>query len=339
MIRITICEPFPTGSCSYYRSLGPLYKLRKYNSNIEFSQLILAEYTEKIAWNVLANTDILFLQRPTDDTYIRSLELAKDMSVKVWVDFDDNFHEIPEDNPNYENFATEERRNNVTKSLELADIITFSTKALKEYYKDYYEKSYIIENCHNDYNYPFTKKEKSSNIISWRGSNTHKNDLMSCLQEMGNVAGKYKDWGWLFIGGGIDFVEYELKYRQKVEKFSNIQAKDITIYNKLFKKISSAVHICPLLFSLFNECKSNISWIEGTYFGSAVVAPKIHEFEKPGCVNYTESDGSFEYNLERLVKDENFRNKKYEESFEYIQNNLLLSDVNKKRLGIIDRLI
>lgn len=333
MIRITICEPFPTGSCSYYRSLMPLYKLRK------LSNLKLAEYTTSIAWTVLANTDILFVQRPTDDTYIKSIELAKDMNVKVWVDFDDNFHEVPEDNPNYEKFTEKTRLKNVIKSFELADIITFSTKALKDYYSEYDNKSVVVENAHNDYNYPFTKCEKNSNVISWRGSETHKNDVMSCLEQMGNVADNHKDWGWMFMGNGIDFVEYEMKFRRKIDKFSNIPAKDITVYNKLFKKISASVHICPLVFSKFNECKSNISWIEGTYFGSAVVAPKMYEFEKPGCVNYTENDGSFEYNLERIVKDKKFRDKNYEESYNYILDNLLLSNINKKRLEVIERLI
>jgi len=327
MIKISIHEPLPHSAVSYYRSIGTFSYLPKKNDKIQIS------IPGQISWNNLIGTDIFYMERPQQDNDLQALQLAKDFNIKVWVDYDDCLHEIPQYNPAYKFYKKTSVLKNIEKAMTMADIITVSTPTLKEYYKKYNENIYVIENAHNDYQYKFKKKDETFQSINWRGSATHRSDLLSVSENIFNLAKKYKNWAWTFVGNDLWYIT------EKIKCF-NIQECDIIDYYKFIKDLKSAIQIVPLVHNQFNQCKSNIGWIEGTYAGSTCICPTLPEFEKPGIVNYNfEKENSFGYYLEKTISNNSFRKKKYIESYNYIKENLLLSKINSKRLEIIERLL
>lgn len=82
----------------------------------------------------------------------------------------------------------------------------------------------------------------------------------------------------------------------------------------------------PLRDTIFNMGKSNISWMESTYAGAAFFGNKaLPEFNHPFI-----SDLKL---LPKAISEHHidYMNRKNEDSWEYIKDNLLLSEVNKIR--------
>jgi hypothetical protein len=322
LIKIKIYDVAPKGACSFYRGWGVLSKLHKLRSDI------IVEFETGISWNHLIDCDILYLVRPVENNYIESIEMAKNFGVIVWSDFDDLLPEIPEDNPSYNYFTSETILKNVETAIKNSDIVTVSSELIKEYYKKINPDIIVIENAFNDYNLKFEKRTNEKKRIMWRGSDTHRKDLLSCKDGMISINSKYPDWNWVFIGSNPWYITDEIKNSIIVSELELIK------YNKFIKDIAPAITIIPLVDNLFNRAKSNCSWIEGTYAGSCCIAPDLPEFQKDGCINY---DNNFEYLLEKTIKSKSFRQENYNKSFEYIHDNLLLSKINQKRIQIIEK--
>lgn len=326
-MKISICEAAPQGACSYYRSIGPLTKLRHINPKIQ------TQILSTVTWNNLFDTDILFLARPDSQAFIEMAEIAKNLNIPVWVDWDDNIFKIPPYNPAYKHYKKKSTIKAIETCIELADTVTVSTQNLKEFYLTYNKNIVIIENAFNDYNYAFEKVSNQFNSIFWRGSNTHRQDLLSVAQQIFGLSKKYKEWTWVFVGGDPWYITDNIK------NIFILNEIDVITYNKFLKDNKSAITQVPLLVNEFNESKSNIAWIEGTSAGSAVIAPELPEFQKPGIINYAEKNGSYEYYMEKLIKSKEYRIKNYSKSFDYISENLMLSTINQKRIRVMENLL
>jgi len=111
-------------------------------------------------------------------------------------------------------------------------------------------------------------------------------------------------------------------------------------YFRYIKSLNPMIQLCPLVVNDFNLAKSNISWIEGTYSGAVTIAPmNFHEFRKHGIFTYG-SQESLYYTFEAFFQmTETELEKMYNESFEEIKSNLLLSHVNKQRAEIVQKLL
>lgn len=341
-MNVLIYEPMPMSAVSYYRSIGVLSYLSRKNSNIK---LLIPK---QISWNVLTEADILYMQRPQHIHELQALEMAKNFNVKTWVDYDDLLHEVPPGNPLYLQYQDKELRKRIERTIIMSDVVTVSTKKIKEFYVDFNENIHIIPNAHNDYVYAWNKITDPVFAVNWRGSNTHFEDLLSVAKTMFIIAKNQPKLAWTFIGNDIHQI---IRYIERKFNFGECDAID---YNKFILDLKSAIQIAPLALNKFNEAKSNISWIEGTFAGSTTVAPDMLEFDRPGVIKYKPTDltkfdpfdfdnhfkenQSFGYQLERTIRSKEYRQKNYIESYEYIKENLMLSKINDKRIEIIESL-
>lgn len=332
-MKIKICDPVPDGACCFYRSIGPLSKLSKLDPTISI------EHMKNVAWHTISDADILFFERPQDQQYLEAIEMAKNFNIPVWIDFDDDLFSLEKDNPGYQYYSKEKTQNIISKCIKLADVVTVTTESIKDAFSHLNKNIVVIENALNNYNLPLKKIKNKFKVISWRGSNTHRKDLLSCSESMFKIAKAYeKEWSWVFIGGNASAPLWYITDR--IKQHFNLKECDIVTYHKFLRDLKSSIQIVPLIVNKFNMSKSNIAWIEGVFTGASALAPKgLPEFARPGITNYNpENEESFGYNLEKLMKDERLREKNYLTSFDYIQENLLLSTVNKKRLEVIESL-
>lgn len=316
----------PNSAVSFYRSIGPMSYLPKLDKNIEL------RLPSKISWSTIAGADIFYIERPQENNDLAAIKLAKDFNAKIWLDFDDLLHEVPKYNPSYKFYNDKRTQDNIEEAMLLADVITVSTNEIKDYYYEMNNNIHVIENSHNDYIYPFNKITDTKETINWRGSDTHRQDLLSVAENIWSVSERNPAWGWTFIGKDPWYIT------EKIKNYFQFDECDIVTYNKFILDLRSAIQIVPLIQNNFNKGKSNIGWLEGTYCGSATIAPSLPEFDKPGVINYMDKEDSFGYYLEKAIKSKSFRQQKYIESYEYIKENLLLSTINKKRLEIVEML-
>jgi hypothetical protein len=326
MIKIKICTQYPKGACSYYRTMGTFSKLSKISQ-----EPILIEQLLDFDWHSLSDADIVVFERPINENFLKAMEFTKNFGIKVWADIDDDFFSVPKYNPAHKVFSKKETTEHIEKCLSLTDVLTVTTPALKEKYKKFCNRIEIVENAFNDYNFTLLEHPSKNNIINWRGSKTHRNDILSCLIPMMKVSEENKETLFHFIGNDLWYIENAIKNIGRCEEKLTVE------YFNFIKQLNPKIQICPLEFNEFNISKSNISWIEGIYSGAVCVGPDMPEWRLPGIETYKTPDEFYE-KVTMLLNDNEKRIKNFYESLNYIKENLLLSIVNKKRLEIINSL-
>ena len=324
-MRVKLAVQYPHGACSYYRSIGVFSKLHKLNNNIEISHI------KEIEWHMIADADVLYLERPCNYEFHTAIQMAKDFNVPVWIDFDDNLFDLPEYNPGHKYFSQKSTKECIEKCIKLADVITVTTPELQKVFSNYHGNVKIIENAFNDYNFNLPDQASKNESCLWRGSETHRNDLLGVAPQIFDLADKYKKWGWCFVGNNVWYMTDNINNHYQIDELPQLK------YWKFIKQTNAGIQINPLAFNRFNVGKSNIAWIEGIFAGSCCIAPELPEWKRPGVTLYNNSN-DFKDKLEYLIKDKKAREINFKLSREYILDNLLLSKINEKRLKILEEL-
>lgn len=317
--RVLGLIPVPNDGTSYYRAVVPFNALHLEGKiNFDFT---LAE--QVIDWDNLSRYDTIFFQRPYSMQHVQNCINAKLMNKKVVIDYDDYLFGLQKDNSLYKVYSTEQAAKNMTYMLNNADVIMCSTQYLAELLMqktDRHQRFKVVENALDD---SFLKigSFATGDGIMYRGAQSHRNDLKSVAPQMINV-GKHHPISFFgfepkFITSKIDYFHYP---------FTGILRFYDNIRNGLWQ-----VMVVPLCDNDFNRAKSNIAWIEGTFAGAAILAPWTQEWDIPGITNYKDAE-HFEALLRMMINDKGYCEEKWVQSKDYINENLLLSWVNKKRL-------
>jgi hypothetical protein len=324
MIRVGAVLSNPQGACSYYRSVGPFSKIKE----------VSFEFLEKGNWVNYSSLDVLYLERPVMPSFIEGIRMAKSFNIPVWVDFDDDLFDVPKYNPAYGFYSKDETKQSVIAAVSMADVITVTTPTLQKVFQKYNKNVIIIPNAWNNYNFPLQENFSNKKIINWRGSATHRNDLLEYKDALLASAEARKDWKWSFIGKEHWMISDFIDDNQKM----TFDEMDIIQYFNLMVNLNPGIQIVPLKINEFNKSKSNIAWLEGTAAGAVTLAPIMEQWERPGIVNFSSLDDLKE-KITELQTNEKYRRAMYKASKNYIEENLLLNNVNKKRIEILNQLI
>jgi hypothetical protein len=171
--------------------------------------------------------------------------------------------------------------------------------------------------------------------INWRGSNTHDEDLETVREQLIQFQTMHPDYTLNFMGSP------SWRVIQSFPTINNIKIlpdTDIIEFWHTLKTIQPKVSIVPLVDNVFNASKSNIAFLESTWAGAATLAPDMQEWRHPGILNYNTSQEFLEI-LNEIALDNIDCMKIAREGWQYVQENLLLSNVNKLRVLLIDNLM
>jgi hypothetical protein len=298
----------PGSACQWYRTI-PFVELRRH------SDVAVTNASGKIGWETFAQFDIAFFQRPYTANHLALVKLAK-KQCPVWVDWDDDVFMIPESNPYYSEFATQEVRDNIGEALRLADVITVSTPGIQKNLG-----GIVVPNAYNDYKLPTEYSPWENVSVLWRGGNTHVADLLAHKAILDQAIAENPEVKFTFMS----LNPWMLAPQPNI---IFIPEHDLFTYHELLGIIKPSVVIVPLENNQFNRGKSNIAWLETARFGSTCLAPRFEEWDRPGI-------GIFSDRLSVFVKEPV---PPYQLSWNYIQDNLFLSKVNKQRLEIINEI-
>lgn len=331
MTRILACVPLAYDATSYYRAYGVFPNLREhYIKDLSVQNFIGGG---RRTWAELLTFDILFMQRPAYPEWLKLAEYMKGLGKKIWIDHDDNLFELPPYNRVVDTYNPVVKKA-MLDMMRIADVVTVSTPALQKYFMENFAiNSTVIPNALNDILTPMANEynqAKTGDRFCWRGSETHQADLMQHADQLTNAMTNRANTFWDFMGYNPFFVTMNFPS----EKWKYYLPEDIMVYTANMRIVRPQVMHVPLIHDGLNECKSNIAWIEGTAAGAITIAPDWPEWRKPGILNYASADeyGSM---LMRPVDDGKER---WEASRNYIQENLLLTQVNKQRAEIIQTL-
>jgi len=331
MIRLLFISPEKTDTCSFYRNGGIAPSLeRKYPD----CRITVAQWNQiTLHWQVLLGYDVVMLQRPYAKEHLSLCEYIKNLKIPLWVDYDDNLLMVPSENKNFELYNPGTRED-IKKILQAADVVSVTTEALMQAFLPHNKNIKVIPNAFNDFAFrnPPIRKGRSP-LILWRGGDSHIKDILSMQGPIDQATLAFPEWQFIFMG----YFPWFLRDDKRANIFSMPPNDVILYFNNTMKMFPAVVHV-PLYESPFNRAKSNITYIEASYFGAATICPDWDEWKKPGALNYTTPESYFEL-IRAVVKREIDSQAKAAEAWDYIRTELTLSKINELRKELVNTLI
>ncbi len=313
-----------TDSCSFYRSAGIAPNLRRMSGH----NIVTAQWNElNMNWALLVEFDIIMMQRPYNQAALDLCQYIKDMNKILWLDYDDNLFSIPPENKAFKTYNKPDIRKAMKSILELADIITVTTEDLRDSLMPYNSNITVIPNAFNDDLFIKDPWKERSNIVLWRGTDTHIFDLMCFTHPLNELADEYRNDQFMFMG----FYPWFLRGS---ENKGTVDPMDVIVYHKTIRKMRPIIMHVPLHDNLFNRCKSNIAFIEGTFAGSACIVPQWWDYD--GALKYTDQKSYYEAFRAVLCGEVNVQAENAK-AWHYIRNELTLSKVNVQRMNLINQ--
>lgn len=332
-MRILVHAPMPNDGTSFYRALGPFSHLQKKYPDIEV--INGSGPGTEYSWSTLLNIDIVFLQRPSMPDSLEIIKVAKLNKKIVWIDYDDDYINIPVTNPRHDLYNNPARQAKIKACMTQADIITVSTPEIEKSIRENYNLEcsiYVVPNAFDPnifYSTPGTHHHNK--VILWRGGDTHVKDVEIYKDAIVTCFDKYPEYTWVFYGHNFPWMTEHALAMGQPGRVKNYEFKDLMQYFNNLMEILPEIMIVPLEDNIFNRGKSNISWIEGTLAGATVMATALPEFgNSAGCVMFHD-EKSFIDSFSALASSEKLRESQYLESIVNIPS---LDEVNKMRLGI-----
>ena len=262
---------------------------------------------------------VIQLQRATNEFFIENIPKAQASGKKIIYDIDDNLFEIPSYNPAFRPYN--KKTLDITKAIiGLCDAVTVSTQPLKEYFlsKRIAKNIFVIPNFMHDI--PEYRDNSSDEIIiGYHGTNTHCGDFDAKLvNALRKVLEKYDNVRFVCVG----YNPVPDKDNPKITfiPFVPIESFFDTIYNLKFD-----IGIAPLRNNIFNECKSNIKYLEYSACSTATIAQNVYPYKNTithmenGLLVNNEKEW-IEY-LELLINDAELRKKLSKNANEYVNAN------------------
>ena len=313
-------------TCAFYRSSGVLKDLRtKTDHNITLLQW--NQYS--LNWSLITQFDLIMIQRPFSKEALNICGYIRQCNIKLWIDYDDNLFALNPENPTYSLYNNPEIQENIKGILRLADVVSVPTEYLRQAYSEFNKNIILIPNAFNDILFKRSELKPRTNHCVWRGPEAHIFDLMSYSKEINELTKNFPEWRFMFMGFSPWFLS-------ATNNKGHIPSMDIVLYMKtLFDIAPSCLHV-PLHDNMFNRCKSNIAWIEGSYAGAICVVPSW--WNVPGALSYTDGPSYYEA-IRTILTGEVDKKKLNAEAWEFIMDTLALSKVNVERLQILNELL
>lgn len=330
MIKIGVLQTTSGEAQDYYRMTYPLGVLgRMYRDQIQVIPL-----TGTISNSTLAVLDILMVDRPMNRQHATMLKVAKLCGCKIWLDYDDDIMNVMPGNPAFGTFMQEEVRAAIPRSLSYADAISVTTKTLAEVIAPHTAAPImIVPNAWNDVDNPFKEIRPTGDPfkIMWRGSATHQEDLRSIEKAVKRFIND-KEIDVAFIGDMPSFTS------GMDGQIFFVPPKGLHYYFQNLYDLAPDALLAPLLPNRFNQCKSNIAWIEATIAGAVCFAPdSLDEWQQPGIINYRNPDDLIN-KVGELMNNPGMKIDYVEESRATLEDYYRLTEINKRRILIIEEL-
>ncbi len=316
-MKLAAYEPSEWGGSFFYRAVSPLHTLPEWDTT--FSQ------------NFQKDADAAFFWLPKTDTEHKLIAEYAKCGVPVFLDFDDNVFELPEELPAAKLF-TPVVCQKILQSIKLASLVTVSTLELKKQLHFTKAKIEVIPNAFDNEIFTHPSQGKRNKIVLWRGAGGHDLDLSTVMDELVFMAKTHPDWKFIFAGEAPPCSQ-KIPQSQRID----IPFEDINTYMKKCAELNAAIMIVPLHNNAHNEVKSNVSYLEGTYFGATVVAPPLPEFRMPGVVTYSGTEeflSRMDWQMQRVGSE-----KLVGYARAYINERLSVGHISKLRAHVYNQVV
>jgi O-antigen biosynthesis protein len=315
-----VWHPADRGGCSHYRGLFQSWlaqTLRHDIRVIESTKFIpIPEFYKDIR-------SVRIQRQIADEQASYILNFLKPVSNRYgfWLmyEIDDviGMDDIPKYNSGWEAYQNPQLMQNVVNILSVCDFVTVTTKTLGNYFVKKFnvpkDRIVVVPNYipkwwfDGLYNIDQISKRfddhKEKRTICFASSTTHFDiynrangaDDFEAVNSF--VRANIDKYNWIFMGG----IPIQLQDLAKDGKFKFLPGYDILNYPKEMNKLNIDVVIAPLRDNIFNNCKSNIKFIEMAALGVPCICQNLTPYR-----DYTDlvfnNNNDLQNQIDRLFK-------------------------------------
>lgn len=233
---------------------------------------------EKIRISELADRfkkkcDILVIKYIDDFYTLNLLYTMRDHAgFKIVVDIDDNLWGIP-----FGSIVRGSEKQNahrammVAESIKSADAVSVSTEPLRKLLSELNEKIEVLPNLIDVNDWTFTRKKHDKVRIGWVWSPTHIPDNKIAQEPLKRIKEKYGDKVEIVIfGTDTNIFDFDTV---------NIPAVKYDKYPQTLTEAGIDISIGALDKNSFNDCKSNIKFLESTMAGAVFIGSDVYPYK------------------------------------------------------------
>ncbi len=312
--------PGGDGAGSIYRSRLPAEFMTQ-RTDID----VVAHHTDRLDLSKALRYDIIWIQLSSGPLLHQIASKAKEGGVKIIYDIDDLWNAVPEDNPAGTIFYGEPIKN-IEAMMDLADLVTVSTKNLEEYVKQRgIKNTKVLPNMVPTPIWP-PKDVADPKItkILWAGSPTHKFDLEIAAPALRDILER-EDGKVRFVCFGENVPEPLESVRHFVDP---IRFVDFADYAELLAKTGANFAIAPLQSNDFNRCKSAVKFLEYSASGFASICSPVGEYlemKEKGAPIWLSFEENWEEVLTQAIKDKEWQKDVGRDAQEWVRRNNCLA--------------
>jgi len=237
----------------------------------------------KIHLDRIGQGDLVVIQRefPAEYQQFRSvINRAREENKPIVFELDDLLLDLPSQHPDKVRLHFTKALLPIVEAAALADLVTVSTEALKDYLSPLNENIITLPNFFDDgiWNFATPSHETRQKItIGYMGGHTHLYDIRSILNVILKLIEQYPDT-IVFKFWGVKPPEELLTLPQVSWEIPNtLRYHDFADF---FQKQSVDFFIAPLAANEFNRCKSPIKFFEYSALGAPGIFSDIDPFRK-----------------------------------------------------------
>lgn len=306
--------PSDTGGCGSYRLIWPADAVKNLGHDVKLipnPQLLIGNDNKVLGLAQNIDADLIVMQRPARDKYLKLIGYLQSRGYKVIVDMDDDLANIAKGNVAYGAYnaipGATMHWQYAKAACKMADLVTCATEALAADYGNG-SNSVVISNCIPE-RYLEIKPEGMHPLVTvgWPGFvGTHPADLQithgAINQAIAETKGKAR-----FIALGDQKALHALGVRER-EPNGWFPGVGLPEYPRLVSLLD--IGIAPLEDTKFNKAKS---WLKGLEYGSLGIAPVLSptpdnmRMVEAGAALSAANPREWKEHLIRLINDEEER--------------------------------
>lgn len=286
-------------------------------------------------WSYFWEADVIYLHRPSNLHDRQIIDRAKQMGVPLWIDLDDDLTAVTPDNPVFHVYNSVEVLETIEFACKEADILSCGGSLhAARLRKELSREVHLIPGALDDRLLNLKKPFQMSRKISWRGSESHRTDLLFYQEEIKSLIDVHSLVP-KFFGLNPYFLDWD--GRRQIQWLGQKNVFDFYI---ALTSTNSAFHMHPMVDTWFNRVKSNLCYTDATLAGSVLCAPNFPEFNRPGIFRFEANNKkAFYKTMENMFNSTELElAKAHNLAWTWIKDNILLSRVNKIRLEILNNL-
>lgn len=253
------------GGSSWYRIITPA------GICSELFESSVWSLPERLPVKTLQESDMVILQRQCHDIAYQSTQRLLKMNKIIVSEIDDNIWSIPQNTPGMSKFWTKDKIKGFENILKISHAVTVSTPRLAKIIKEFNDNVYVLPNL-VVFDRAYIKPEFDKIRIGWAGSDTHMFDFTEDIQDaLLDIKEKYKEKVDIVMFGAVP-----PKLFTKVTFYPFVQPH---LYIITLQKISLDIGIVPNRENLFNDCRSNLKFVEYSSVRALTIASKTEAYK------------------------------------------------------------